>query len=227
MVVEFLQVNPAVDVEGSLGVDGVAKGRTTCSLCSTFPCVVGSICTICGSPVEDRNLLERKFVADLCVLIVVERTSEVSQAQLYRVFPSLIAIGIEVLVDLCVRLLDFSLRATLEREVQRLENVPFEREVAVPGPVLAEGGRQGRKVARIVKVAFLQLIVVAVHVCGESDALRRIGKILCLDDVEPLALTLQVLERFPRFPVRTPRIVEAGFPVQLSLIDSCLPFGVL
>ena len=148
------------------------------------------------------------------------------QTPLHRVFPCLVAVGIEVFVDLRVRLLDFSLCATLECKVQSLEDVPLEREIAVPSPVLAEGGRQCRKVARIVKVAFLQLVVVAVHV-GEGDALWREGKILCLDDIEPFALAFQVLEGFPRFPVRTPRIVEAGLPVQLALVDRSLSLGIL
>ena len=224
VVVELLQIEAAIDVHGALRVDGVAERRTASPLCSTLPRVVGIVGDIGRSPVKNRYLLEGHLVADLYALAVVEGSSEVAQAPLHRVLPGFIAVGVEVFVDLRVWFFYLSPRPALEGEVQSFEDVPLEREVTVPRPVLAEGGRQGREVARVLKVTLLQLVVVAVHVRREGDALRPQGYVLSFDDVEPLALAFEVLEWLNGLPVRAPRIVDVGLPVQLALIDGGLSF---
>ena len=161
------------------------------------------------------------------ILGVVKRTTKVTETPLHGILPRLVAVGIEVFVDLCIRFLDFCFRTTGKGKVESLKDVPFEREVAVPCPVLAEGCRQCGEVARILKVTLLKFVVVTIHVGRESDALGSKSEVLRLNDVEPLTLSLEVFKRFPRFPVGAPRVVNASLPVQFALVNSGLSFSIL
>ena len=55
-----------------------------------------------------------------------------AQASAHAVLPSLVEVGVEVLVDLHVRLLNLGTCAALEVEVERFEDIPTQLEVPVP-----------------------------------------------------------------------------------------------
>ena len=144
-----------------------------------------------------------------------------------RILPCLILVGVEVFVHLHVWLLNLGLCRTVEAEVQGFEDIPAELETTVPEEALAPCGRDRGCVAQILQVTFLQFIVGAVDIRIEGNVLGYVSQVLCLHNVQPLALTFYLLERFPWFPVGTPRVVHAALPVVLVLIDDGLSEGVL
>ena len=127
-----------------------------------------------------------------------------SQTHADTVLPCFIAVGVEILVDLCVGLFYLGTGSALEIEVQGLEDIPPQLEIPVPEEALAEGGWQRVLGFQIVQVALLQFVVGAVDICAEGDVLRSEGEVLCLDDIQPFGFPLELLEWLPGFPVGVP-----------------------
>ena len=74
--------------------------------------------------------------------------------------------------------------------------VPAQGEVAIPEELLIEHQLQ-ILVLQTLKVAFLQFVVAAGHLGIKRDALRQVIDTDGFREVQPLRLTLQVLERLP------------------------------
>ena len=227
VVVELFEVELAVHVYCPLAVDGIAQCRAIFHLRASLPSIGAAVRNVAGNPVEDGKLVYGQLVADLHVLVVVKRPAEMPEAMFHGILPHLVFVGVKVLVYLHVRLLHLGLGSTLESEVQSLEDVPSQLEVAVPEETLAEGGRNGSLVLQVFQVSLLQFVVSAVDVRAERQVLWREGNVLSLHDVQPFALPLDVLEGFPWFPVGAPRVVHAAFPVLFVFVDGGFALGSL
>ena len=144
MVVERFHIDVAVNSHLSVVANGVTHRGAVFQLCAAHP-VIGSVIRGIGSqPVEDGQLVQWHLIAGRKGLTVVERTSEVLDALPYRVFPGMIAVGIEVFVDgqVAIRLFNLRLCARLEVHVQVLGEIPAYGEVTVPQELRTEGDRQ-------------------------------------------------------------------------------------
>ena len=126
----------------------------------------------------------------------VERTSQILETGPHRVFPSRIAIGIEVFVDGGIGFLNLCMCGRLEVHVQVLCEVPAQLELTVEEELLIELQRQVG-VDGVLQVALLTFRVVTAQLPTEGNALRQIVQSERLGEVGPLRLALQVLERFP------------------------------
>ena len=158
VVVEGLHVEGAVDIQVTVRVDDIAQAAAIVALRATHPCIAAVIRGIGIHPVQNRQFVQRQLVAGSHLLLVVERRSEILDTRPHRVFPSRIAIGIEVFVHRGVGFFDLRMGSRLEVEVQILGKVPTEGEVAVPEELLVEGQGQAL-VLHILQIALLQLVV--------------------------------------------------------------------
>ena len=113
----------------------------------------------------------------------------------------------------------------LEVHVQILRQVPAYGEVPIPQELLAEGQRQVG-VLGVLQVALLQLVVVAQYLGVERDVLRQVVESQGFGEIEPLRLTLHLLEGLPCLVDRRIGVVEGASPLILVLIDGSLARGV-
>ena len=215
-----------------MGVDGIAIRVALLILGASFPRVVAVVRGIRVHPVEDRQQVERHLVGCLEGLLIVEWHAPVLDAGPYRIFPSVILVGIEVLVHRCVRFLYLGMGSTLEVHVQVLGQVPTQGELSIPKELLAEGKRQVsiypcRTTHRCLHISFLQLIVVASHLGIERHVLWQPVQTESFQNVEPLALVLQPLEWFPSLIDWRPGIIERTAPIVLALVYGSLARGIL
>ena len=224
VVIKCLEIDLSVQIDRSLGIDVVSECTSILSFRTSFPVISTVVGSICIEPVKARNLVEWYLIAGLHGLVVVEGTAEVSETDLHRVLPSLVEIGIEILVYLHVRLFHLGSRAALELEMEGLEDIPPQLETTIPEEILTEGSGHSRVVSEVIHISLLNLIVVAVEIRVEGDALGAEREILLANEIKPLTLRLQVLEGFPSIPSGTPRIVHTTLPSLLMLIDSGLSF---
>ena len=199
MVVEFLHIERAVDVDDAVVGDGVTIFHHTIFLCATCPVVGGGIGGISIEPVEDRYEVERKLVRGSERLVIVERSAEVLDALPYGVFPRLILLWVEVFVDLQIWLLYLCLSGALEGHVEVLGQVPTQLEVTVPQEAGVPRSWYAGRRAEVFKVALLQLVVVTGHLGIEGDVLRHVVEGEPLEDVVVLGLRLYLLEWLERF----------------------------
>ena len=197
VVIELHEIEGAREVELPCGVDRVAHlHRVFCIFASTHPVVCGVVGTVDVHPVEYRDELEGRLVGEGEGLLIVERCAHVEDALPYGVLPCVVAVGVEVLVDRRIRLFDLRVGGTLEVHVQILCEVPAKGEFAVPKELrVPRDGQRG--VVHRLQVALLQLIVGTRQLRVEADVLRQPVEPEALGDVEPFALVLQLLERFP------------------------------
>ena len=132
MVVEFLHVELSVDVYLAVVGDGVAKRSAVFEVRTAHPVVRSVVRSVGCYPVEHRNEINRQLVRRLERLVVLQRSAQMLDGCPHRVLPSRVAIGIEILVYGCVRLLNLCVRGALEVHVQVLREVPAQVELAVP-----------------------------------------------------------------------------------------------
>ena len=224
MVVERLQVERAVDVQTAVAADGVAKTGTVVEFRSPYPRVMGVIRGIGIDPVEDGQFIQWQLVGGCHLLLVVERSAEVTDALLHRVFPRTILIGVEILVDGRIGLLDLGTGSTLKVEVQIPREVPSEGEVAVPEELLGEDQWQVLTL-QIFQVALLQFTVVTRQLTIEGNALRQVVETQRLGEVQPLRLTLELFEGLPSLIHGRVAIVEGSTPLVLTIVDGGLALG--
>ena len=224
VVVERLQVERAVDVQTAVAADGVAKTGTVVEFRSPYPRVMGVIRGIGIDPVEDGQFIQWQLVGGCHLLLVVERSAEVTDALLHRVFPRTILIGVEILVDGRIGLLDLGTGSTLKVEVQIPREVPSEGEVAVPEELLGEDQWQVLTL-QIFQVALLQFTVVTRQLTIEGNALRQVVETQRLGEVQPLRLTLELFEGLPSLIHGRVAIVEGSTPLVLTIVDGGLALG--
>ena len=224
VVVERLQVERAVDVQTAVAANGVAEAGTVVEFRSPYPRVVGVIRGIGIDPVEDGQFIQRQLIGSRHLLLVVERSAEVTDALLHGVFPRTILVGIEILVDGRIGLLDLGAGGTLEVEVQIPREVPSEGDVAVPEELLGEDEWQVLTL-QILQVALLQLAVMTRQFTIESNALRQIVEAQRLGEVQPLRLTLELFEGLPSLIYGRVAIVEGSTPLVLTVVDGGLARG--
>ena len=227
MVVEGLHGQLAVQIDGALCVYGVSERAAVLQFGSALPSVSAVVATVGRNPVEDGDAVYGQFVAYLYGLVVVQRTAKVAQAHLYAVLPCVVAVGVKVFVHLHVGFFHLGACAALEVEVESLEYIPPQLELSVPEEALAEVYGQCVGALQIVQITFLQLVVIACEVGVERDALWGKGQILVFHNLQPLALSLEVLEGLPCFPVGAPGVVHAALPGALVLIYRGFAFSAL
>ena len=132
MVIEFLHGECSVDIQLTVVVNGITVGSSVLIRCSALP-VIGRVKGSIGiHPVEDRNQVQWQLIGGREGLSIVEGRSHVFDAGPYGILPGSVLRGIEVLIDLIVRLLNLRMSGTAEVHVQVLGDVPANREVTVP-----------------------------------------------------------------------------------------------
>ena len=99
---------------------------------TAFPGVLAVVACICRYPVEGRQFVDGQFVGHGGALIIVQRTAEACQTHVHAILPCLVLVGVEILVYNHIGLFHLGMCGALEGEVQSLENVPAQGEVAVP-----------------------------------------------------------------------------------------------
>ena len=150
---------------------------------SASPAVGGVVRTVSTDPVEGWNLAQWQLVAAVECAVVGERSSEGQDAVAHRVFPCRVLVRVEALVDDHVRFFDFGMSGRCPRELERLEDVPANGEVAIPEELF---GERDRKFCSCINIALLQFVVTAQDVGVERETLRQVVEVLSLDDVKPL-----------------------------------------
>ena len=218
-LVEGGKVELAVEVDGALARGGVAQRCAVFKLCSANPSVGGVVRTVSADPCQHRNFVQRQFVGAGEGAGVGQWTAERGDAVAHRVFPCLVGVWVERLVDHGVRLFYLGMGGGGVAQLHRLEDVPAHREVTVPEELLGEV--HGQLSARV-NVAFLQLIVAARDVGVEGDTLWQVVQVLRLDDVQPFRFAFQVLEWLPRLVFRAVAVRQVGFPILVDLIHDGL-----
>ncbi len=196
VVIEHLEVQRTVDVQITVACNGVSKTGTVIELRTACPGIAGIIRGITIHPVEDGQFVQWQLVAGRDLLLIVERGAQMTDTVHHRVLPRRIPIGIEVFVHGGIRLLDLRTGSRLEIEVEVTREVPAQGEVAVPEELLVEHQLQVL-VLQTLKVAFLQFVIAAGHLGIKRNALRQVIDTDGLGEVQPLRLTLQILERLP------------------------------
>ena len=213
-IVQRFQIEASVYRSRTLVVDGIAVRSSVFQFHAAFPGIVGRVIAVEGHPRETRYFFERYFVRGREVLLVVERSAESLDAVPYGIFPHLVLVRIEVLVDRNVRFFDFRMGGGVEREVKVFGQVPLQTEIAVPQKLFGEGERERRRVFQILDVPFLVLVIVAQDVRVEADVLRQVVEVLVADDVPPFALAFNhLLERLERLVFGRIVVVERSVPV--------------
>ena len=96
--------------------------------------------------------------------------------------------------------------------MQTLGKVPTQGEIAIPCEVAAPCQWQGL-IFKVLHITLLQLVIAAQDVGAEGQGLWRIVDVEILHNLQPLALALQLLERFEGLEVRIVSISEVDFPV--------------
>lgn len=225
VVVELHEVERSVDGERAVVDDGVAQVGAVFKLRSALPAVGGIVGGVAVDPVEDGDEVERQLIAGLEALVVAQGRSEVAQTLLHRVLPCLVVVGIEVLIDGGVGLLDLGVGGTLEVHVQILGQVPANLELSVPEELLAEGERQLVVLGRL-HVALLQLVVVARNLGVEAHALRQPVEAEALQNIPVFGFRLDLLERLEGLVVGRPVVVHRSAPGVLVLVDRGLALRV-
>ena len=218
LVVESLQTERTVEVERAVVGNDVAERSAVFEVGSAHPIIGRVEGNIACHPVENRDKVERQLIGRLERLIVVERRSEVAQRRFHRVFPRLVAVGVEVFVDDGVRFLDFGVGGALEVHMKVFREVPANREIAVPQELLAER-RVEFRAAEVFHIALLQFVVVAQDFGVERDALWQPVQPESLENLVPFRLRLDVLKRFERLEHGCPRIIHTTSPVVLVFVD--------
>ena len=158
-------------------------------------------------------------------MLVIERCTPVADALFYRILPSHILIGIQVLVDRCVGLFDLGTGGRLEGEMQVLGKVPSQGEITVPQELLGECKWQVL-ILQTLQVALLQFVVVTRHLGIERDALGQVVQTYRLGEVEPLRLTLEFLKRLPGLIHGRVSVVQGATPLVFTLVNGGLTRGV-
>ena len=225
MVVEGLEVQRPVEVQVALRGDDVAQRAAVVHLGAAHPRVVGVVGGVAVQPVEDGQLVQRQLVGGGERLLVVEGLAPVQDALLHGVLPGGVALGVEVLVDGRIGLLNLGAGGRLEVHVQVLRQVPAHLEVAVPEELLVERQRQVG-VLGVLEVALLQLAVVARQVAVEGDGLRQVVQPEGFREIEPLRLALELLERLPRLVDGRVVVRQSAVPAVNVLVDGGLAGGV-
>ena len=231
VVVETNQVEIAVQGQFALAVDGIAIRVAFFIFHASLPRIVGAVVGIGVQPVEGWQQIERHLIRSGEVLTVVERGTPALHAvpyrtSIYRVFPGMILVGIEVGVHLRIRHIHLCMGSTLEVHVQVLGQVPAHGELSVPEELVAIGKRQLR-IECTLHIALLQFVGLVCHLCIECHVLRQPVQAELLQNIEPLALVLDLLERLPRFIHRSPGIIQGATPVVTVLINRGLAGGTL
>ena len=213
-IIQRFQVEAPVYRSRTLVVDGVAVGSPVFQFHAAFPGIVGRVVPVKRNPREARDFLQRHFVGGRKVLLVVKRRTETLDAVPYGIFPCVVLVGVEVLVDRNVRFFDFRMGGGIEREMKVFGQIPFQAEITVPQEFFGEGERERRWVFQILDVPFLVLVIVAQDVRVEADVLRQVVKVLVADDVPPFALAFNhLLERLERLVFGRIVVVERSVPV--------------
>ena len=219
LLVEGVEVQTTIDVHSSLGAGGVTQEGTVFEFCTTCPVIVGGIGAISGDPVKNRDLVDWHLVGTIEGAAIGQRTSEGGEAALHGVFPHRILVWIEVLVDNHMWLFNLCMGGGVPRHLECLEDVPLDRQITVPQDLV---GEDDRHLGACIDVTFLELIITAGEVGVERDALWQPLQVLCLDDVEPFGLALQVLEGFQRLVLGGIVIAKVEAPVLIVLVDGGL-----
>ena len=160
VVVERLHIEGTIQVEVAIAVDGITQRGAIVALCTANPSIASRIRGIAVDPIEDGQLIERQLIRSGNLLLVVERRTKVLNTCPDGVFPSGIAIGIEILVHRTIGLLNLGMGGRSEVEVQVLGEVPTQGEVTIPEELLVED--QGQVlVLDTLQIALLQFTIVA------------------------------------------------------------------
>ena len=115
----------------------------------------------------------------------------------------MILISIKIRIHIRIWHINLCMGCTLEVHVKILGQIPTQSKFTVPKELIAECNRQLR-LGKTFHITLLQFIGFMSHLGIESEILRQPVQSETLQNVEPLALVLDFLERFPRLIHRSP-----------------------
>ena len=115
----------------------------------------------------------------------------------------MILISIKIRIHIRIWHIYLCMGSTLEVHVQILGQIPTQSKFTVPKELIAECDRQLR-LGKTLHITLLQFIGFMCHLGIESEILRQPVQPETLQNVEPLALVFDFLERFPRLIHRSP-----------------------
>ena len=115
----------------------------------------------------------------------------------------MILISIKIRIHIRIWHIYLCMGCTLKVHVKIPGQVPTQSKFTVPKELIAESDRQLR-LGKTFHITLLQFIGFMCHLGIESQILRQPVQTETLQDVEPLALVLDFLERFPGLIYRSP-----------------------
>ena len=116
-------------------------------------------------------------------------------------------------------MLDFGARARTKAGVNALRQIPTQGEVSLPTVVATPSEGQGT-IVQVLHIALLEFVIIAHDIGIERQTLREVVEVEFLNNLEPLALALHLLERLKGFRIRGIVVTEIPFPV-LVLFPRC------
>ena len=208
MIVELDQIERTVEGQLAMSINGIAIGVAILIFHTPLPRIVGTIRSIGVHPVENRQQVERHLIGSRKTLTIIERSTPSSDTiehgtSVYRILPGMILISIKIRIHIRIWHIYLCMGSTLEVHVKIPGQVPTQSKFTVPKELIAECNRQLR-LGKTFHITLLQFIGFMCHLGIESEILRQPVQSETLQDVEPLALVLDFLERFPGLIYRSP-----------------------
>lgn len=184
LIVERTEIGHGVGLLGILVSNGIAPivvGR----LAATLPVVDTLVGGVGSEEVEIRELVDRDSPVEIDIVLVVLHLAELADIGPYGIAPMLVLLGVLILIDRAVGLIDTRIDDSVEAELDVARDVVAEVEVAVPVELL--GHADGHLVVRIGDVALLHLLIVAVELPTVAELRGRGVESHIFEDGEILA----------------------------------------
>ena len=218
VVIEPFEIKQTVERQAAVVGDDVAQALMRRSLRAAHPRISGMILPLQAGPIENGDEMERHLIGECEGLLIIQGCSEMPDARPHRIFPRLVAVGIERFINGGIGLFNLRACGTLEIHMQVACQIPAKRKVTIPQELLIKGHRQWRRCGRI-DVALLILIIIAREFGVECKILRQPIQAKTAHNIQPTRSIAQVLKRLPRLIDGRPGIAHGASPAVLVLIN--------
>lgn len=183
LIVERTEIGHGVGLLGILISNGIAP-VVVGGLAATLPVVDALVGSVGSKEVEVWELVDGDSPVEIDIVLVVLHLAELADIGPYGVAPMLVLLGILVLINRAIGLIDTGVDDSVEAELDVARDVVAEVEVAVPIELL--GHADGHLVVGIGDVSLLHLLIVAVELptvaelrgCGVEGHVFENGEVL-------------------------------------------------
>ena len=138
LIVQRLEVQGSLSVELALILHGIADLDVAVDFRTPIPVVRSVVSSGTVHPIQDRDMLKGKIPSDIELLVIFQRSTEVSNALLDGILPNLVLVWIQFLINLDMRLLNTCVRPGSELHTEVVREVPAQAESPIPIELLAE-----------------------------------------------------------------------------------------